>query len=206
MMTHSPIKTTQSQSTCDQCPHFQDFNEPNGRGWCNLFDRTARKHHPRTHDCSHTDESSLDLPHSDFEIHAIVKVIDEHEHHSEWAEFIIVAKKLNTKLYRSIDSYLNEPLWYYQLAAIGHKQEAGGKGAGSKGEASSPLLCTKNGSQSPTPLSGLHSGGVQSPSKCPPVSPAPLPLFKPAFSPFWVAENEICHSDQSYLIDTEDIF
>ncbi len=83
------------------------------------------------------------------ELDTIVKVIDEHEHHSSWAEFIIVGKKLNTKLYRSIDSYLNEPLWYYQLAPIGHK---------------------------------------------------------PAFSPFWVAENEICHSDQGDLIDTEDIF
>ena len=109
----------------------------------------ARKHHPRTYDCDNCSESELDLPRPDFEVHAIVKVIDEHEHHSEWAQFIIVAKKLNTKLYRSIDSYLNEPLWYYQLAPIGHE---------------------------------------------------------PAFSPFWVAENEICHSDRSDLIDTSDIF
>ncbi|HHP7231640.1 MAG TPA: hypothetical protein ACFCUY_12380 [Xenococcaceae cyanobacterium] len=63
-------------TTCDECPNFQDFHEPNGRGWCNLFDRSARQHHPRTHDCD-LNSSSLyptdielpeeDLPYSEFE-------------------------------------------------------------------------------------------------------------------------------------------
>ncbi len=39
------------QSTCATCPYFQDFGEPNGRGWCQLFDQTARQHHARTGDC-----------------------------------------------------------------------------------------------------------------------------------------------------------
>ena len=34
---------TRAKTTCAQCNHFQDFNEPNGRGWCNLFNSTARK-------------------------------------------------------------------------------------------------------------------------------------------------------------------
>jgi len=40
-----------TQSTCATCPYFQDFGEPNGRGWCQIFDQTAREHHKRTGDC-----------------------------------------------------------------------------------------------------------------------------------------------------------
>ena len=165
MMTQSIVVKPASQTnTCDQCPHFQDFHEPNGRGWCELFDRMAKQHHQRTHDCDLT--SSLeptdielpeeDLPHSEFEAESIVKVIDSEEHHTEWATFIVVAKKLNTERYRSTESYLNEPQWYYQLAAIPY-------------EPTYP-----------------HSRTSQ---------------------PFWVAETDICHFDQSHLIETSsDVF
>ncbi len=36
---------------CATCPYFQDFNETNGRGLCQLFDKMARRHHNRTGDC-----------------------------------------------------------------------------------------------------------------------------------------------------------
>ena len=39
------------QANCAKCPYFQDFDEPNGRGWCQLFDKVARRHHKRTGDC-----------------------------------------------------------------------------------------------------------------------------------------------------------
>jgi len=39
------------QSTCATCPYFQDFGERDGRGWCQLFDQTARQHHKQTGDC-----------------------------------------------------------------------------------------------------------------------------------------------------------
>ena len=145
-------------ATCVECPHFQDFHEPNGRGWCNLFDRMAKQHHPRTHDCDSTlslypenlELPEEDLPHSEFDSESIVKVIDSEEHHSEWATFIVVGKKLNTERYRTTESYLSQPQWYYELAAI---------------------------------------------------------LYKPTFEPFWVAETDICHFDQSHLIETSsDVF
>ena len=37
--------------TCASCPKFNDYNEPRGRGWCQLFDRVAFSHHPFTLDC-----------------------------------------------------------------------------------------------------------------------------------------------------------
>jgi len=40
-----------TQATCANCPYFQDFGERDGRGWCQLFDQTARQHHARTGDC-----------------------------------------------------------------------------------------------------------------------------------------------------------
>ena len=42
--------------TCSSCPHFNNFHEPGGRGWCNLFDRQAREHHQVTDDCIHSSE------------------------------------------------------------------------------------------------------------------------------------------------------
>ncbi len=40
-----------TQATCATCPYFQEFGEPNGRGWCQLFDHTARQQHKQTGDC-----------------------------------------------------------------------------------------------------------------------------------------------------------
>ena len=160
----TPVTEQSSSSTCSLCPNFQDFQEQNGRGWCALFDRMAKQHHPRTNDCDSTlslypeniELPEEDLPYSEFEAENIVKIIDSEEHHTEWAKFIVVAKKLNTERYRSTESYLTEPQWYYQLAAIPY-------------EPTYP-----------------HSRTSQ---------------------PFWVAETDICHFDQSHLIETEtDVF
>ena len=42
---------TIEQQTCASCPYFQDFGEPNGRGWCATFDQMARLDHERTGAC-----------------------------------------------------------------------------------------------------------------------------------------------------------
>ncbi len=38
-------------ATCVTCPYFQNFNEPNGRGWCKAFNQQAKEHHQRTASC-----------------------------------------------------------------------------------------------------------------------------------------------------------
>ena len=62
--------------TCSTCPHFNDFHEENGRGWCNQFNHQAREYHEETNDClissepviSHDLEDNLDLfPGIDFD-------------------------------------------------------------------------------------------------------------------------------------------
>jgi hypothetical protein len=94
-------------STCSQCPHFNDYQESNERGWCNLFAVAARKHHLRTNDCDlHSDSDPIDAPHSRFALESIVKIIDPQEHHTEWATFTVIARKYNTELYRSTEAYL----------------------------------------------------------------------------------------------------
>jgi hypothetical protein len=170
--------------TCSLCPHFNDYQESNGRGWCNLFAVAARKHHLRTNDCDlHSDSDPIDAPHSRFAIESLVKIIDPQEHHTEWATFTVIARKYNTQrsaleyttrvqreasyskrdlLYRSTESYLNESEWSYQLAPTTYAVECDGYGVGS----SNPKT--------------RH--------------------------PFWVAENDICAFDESHLISTEDIF
>ncbi len=45
------------ESTCEKCNKFQDYNESNGKGWCNLFDKPARRHHQLTNDCVQQIES-----------------------------------------------------------------------------------------------------------------------------------------------------
>ena len=171
------------EQTCSTCPYFQNFNESNGRGWCQLFDHQAREYHQQTNDCiissdleiSHELEDNLalfpevefdeievaafpteeiideaDLPHSEYQVGSIVKVIDSDEHHTEWAVFEVIDCKYNHNLYNSTESYLNESQWYFRLA--------------SNDDAST-------------------------------ISKS-----------LWVAENEICHFDQSHLISTQDIF
>lgn len=50
-MTYIAEKTTVQTFTCSQCPHFNDFNESNSRGWCELFNHQAKQHHEQTNDC-----------------------------------------------------------------------------------------------------------------------------------------------------------
>jgi hypothetical protein len=108
-------------STCSQCPHFNNYQEPNGRGWCNLFDQAARTHHQRTNDCdTFANEDPLNVPHARFALDSIVKVIDPQEHHTEWATFMVIGRKYNHERYRSTESYLSEPAWYYQLVTANY--------------------------------------------------------------------------------------
>ncbi len=56
-MTTTQTIERSNQSTCAACPYFQDFGERDGRGWCQLFDQTARQHHKRTEDCDKETEA-----------------------------------------------------------------------------------------------------------------------------------------------------
>ena len=40
-----------SPNTCSTCSHFNDYNEPNGKGWCHQFNQPARTYHIKTNDC-----------------------------------------------------------------------------------------------------------------------------------------------------------
>lgn len=52
-----------SPRTCETCPHFQRFEgEPRGRGWCHLFDKSAKLHHQRTETCDLEEEMQQPTP------------------------------------------------------------------------------------------------------------------------------------------------
>ncbi len=59
-----------------------------------------------------------DTPHSEFEPGQIVKVIDEGEEHTEWADFVVIGKNYNQQRFRSTESYLSETNWYYLLVSV----------------------------------------------------------------------------------------
>ena len=50
-MTQATATKPAEDKTCSTCPNFNNFQESNGRGWCELFDQQVRVHHPKTHDC-----------------------------------------------------------------------------------------------------------------------------------------------------------
>ena len=58
-----------------------------------------------------------DLPHSEYEVGSVVKIIDKDEHHSEWGVFEVIERKHNQSLYKNADTYLQQPQWYYRLAS-----------------------------------------------------------------------------------------
>lgn len=119
-------KERQSTNICADCQHFQDFNELNGKGWCNLgarslaretragshrcFERSAKAHHTMTNDCvlngskelkafpSEMIEAEEDSSISTYEIGAIVRVIDSDEHHTEWGTFEILECRYDADL------------------------------------------------------------------------------------------------------------
>ena len=64
------------------------------------------------------DKPEEDTPHSEYEPGQIVKVIDEGEEHTEWADFVVIGKNYNQQRFRSTESYLTETNWYYLLASV----------------------------------------------------------------------------------------
>ena len=119
-------------NTCSTCQHFEDFHEPNGRGWCVQFDHQSRTHHIKTNDCVQGSASTelidafpteeiideADLPRSQYQVGSIVKVIDSQEHHSEWAIFEVIKCFHNQERYRTTESYLSETDWYYTISSL----------------------------------------------------------------------------------------
>ena len=63
-------------------------------------------------------EQLEDIPYSEFKEGSIVKVIDEGEEHTEWADFVVIGKNYNQQRFRSTESYLTETNWYYLLASV----------------------------------------------------------------------------------------
>lgn len=125
--------------TCGNCSHFENFDEQSGRGWCNCFNHFSRTHHQTVGDCILN--GSLDTPEdanstevieldrdgysikadssSSFQVGSIVKIIDEEEHHTEWAVFEVIECKYNQYIHDSHkpEAYRNHVDWYYRLAS-----------------------------------------------------------------------------------------
>ncbi|MEM6613946.1 MAG: hypothetical protein AAF652_17150 [Cyanobacteria bacterium P01_C01_bin.72] len=59
-----------------------------------------------------------DLPHSEYQVGSVVKVIDADEPHTEWAVFEVAEVRENTKLYDDTESYLNGAPFHYLLASL----------------------------------------------------------------------------------------
>ncbi len=135
-----------STTTCSECQDFKDYQEQNGKGWCQCFDRQAKRHYEMTNDCilngalkkkpelenncaiptqltSTTEEATdeLDKPYSPYQIRSIVKVIDPKEHHSEWGVFEVVQVKNNDHHFDDTDTYLNSSQWLYRLVNNKHE-------------------------------------------------------------------------------------
>ena len=130
MTYRTTFKTTQvphTQCTCaSPALKFNDFNEPKGRGWCNVFDKVAYQHHVLTVDCQlnlppETDTEAYneeDLPYCKYQEGNIVKIIDStHKDHSQWETFVVVGQKAYTfnDCFKTIKAYpnLSQPEWYH---------------------------------------------------------------------------------------------
>ena len=133
------VATLTPERTCTNCSHFEDYNERSGRGWCNCFNHFSRTHHQMVDDCILN--GSLDIPEdanstevieldrdgypikadssSSFQVGSIVKIIDEEEHHTEWAVFEVIECKYNQYIHDSHkpEAYRNHVDWYYRLAS-----------------------------------------------------------------------------------------
>jgi hypothetical protein len=56
MMTQTLL---QSSPTCQSCPFFEDYQDKQGSGWCQAFDKPARQHHPISSDCDLVSQNRL---------------------------------------------------------------------------------------------------------------------------------------------------
>jgi len=126
-----PQTTVVEPTTCSTCPNFKNFHEPNGRGWCQLFDQKAREHHQQTNDCIlssdtssekelitiefapeiHQDENQYSYPHPLFVFGSEVEVKGSFS----FPSFKVIALELvETKT--SSGKLLAQPSWKYRIS------------------------------------------------------------------------------------------
>ena len=82
-----------------------------------LLDRTAERYLNDDLNLTNPTVDEVDLPHAEYEIGSIVKVIDPQEQHTEWAVFEVVERRYNPRCFRSTEAYLSETQWYYRLSS-----------------------------------------------------------------------------------------
>lgn len=167
--------------TCSTCPNFNDYRDPDGRGWCQLFNHPARQYHKQTNDClvsgepviSHELEDNLDIfPHLNFD-------------------------GLDAFPNKEIEDELDEPYSEYQEGSIvkvidqdeDHREWA----------VFEIVECKCNHSLYDNTKSSLNQAQWY-------FRLASRQDSNTLNKSLWVAENEICHFEQSHLISTQDIF
>ncbi|NJO97730.1 MAG: hypothetical protein HC764_18470 [Pleurocapsa sp. CRU_1_2] len=127
-------QSSTSTDTCVNCQHFHDYHERN-RGWCRQFDYPAKTNHKKTNDCiisfktavSHQLEAfpteeiqdPANLPHSQYQVGSIVKIIDPDENYTEWAVFEVIECQFNQYIHdeNNPKGYLNHVDWCYRLCS-----------------------------------------------------------------------------------------
>lgn len=172
---HPPTKT------CSTCPHFDDYRDPDGRGWCELFDHRARQHHEQTNDCLVSSESFISHD------------LEDNLHIFPNLNF----DGLNAFPNEEIQSELDEPYSEYQEGSIvkvidqdeDHREWA----------VLEIVECKFNRSLFDNAKSYLNQAQWY-------FRLASLQDSNTLNKSLWVAENEICHFEQSHLISTQDIF
>ena len=245
----SVIQETQSQSTCETCPKFKDFND-RGRGLCQVFDKIVRKHHTLTNDCVQQIESEQ-----------LQELLSTHKAFtkpiSKMLPGVNVFKQLPELGYERI-GYVSENLegWFalnqHGLTIVDRLpsqneaiqklldsfQSKKSKDDGSPLEPESTLDFQSFEPEEDLPHAEYQPGQIvkvidEGEEDCnewasfvvigasfnqnrfrstqaylsePDWNYLIASVARPTQHQFWVAENEICHVDQSHLIETAEVF
>lgn len=194
-----------TEKTCSTCSHFNNYSEPSGKGWCNLFDHQAREHHEITSDCINSSESVIshelqdnlalfpDVNFEELQAFPTEEIIDEVDKpHAEYKVGSIVKIIDKDKDYTEwatfevIECMHNQNL-YNSTETYLHKSEWYYR------LSSTIRRCEATAN----PRSGLSSH----------VDGNTLPLANWASDKsLWIAENEICDFDMAQNICAEEVF
>ena len=177
------VKPAIEVKTCSCCPHFNNFHEPNGRGWCELFNGYVREKHEETEGCI----NSSDL-------------LVSHELEDNLALFPdIDFKKLKAFPTEEIESELDKPHSEYEIGSVVKVIDA--ESDHTKWAVFEVVECLHNKYIHNPNNPEAYLNHVDWSYRLVSIDDSYA-----SDKSLWVAQNEICHFDLSHIICTEEIF
>ncbi|PSF28942.1 hypothetical protein C7H19_24515 [Aphanothece hegewaldii CCALA 016] len=119
----SQVSAKAPTATCAVCPFFKDYNEPRGRGWCQVFNHYAFRHHLCTDTCRSAIQPLLEEQPVTVRVELVSKELDPDEDTPVHLHSLVVEVAVSKPDRQKVKTAIRKRIWLCQHALLGYASE-----------------------------------------------------------------------------------